>query len=467
MEKVYRGFVSSISGEGLLNGFRDIVKEKMINNDTLPVMMEHNFHGLHGELPVETDISRMDCCDYFIFIIEVFGGSIIKDAIVKPYHNGCKYKDRHILSLCDGCNGKYCSLTYVQFEYQHAKLSEKPIVVLLHEDCINEDEKIDYTSYIETSVARVEKGRRDKVSRLLNNQISSLEVTRQQEFVNIIKTAGNIIKYAQKEFSQKCDEALSKISKTLDKPEYFNLGALRYNDWLHNGLDEENEYVHLEHLGYNSENGEVLNFARGSNERQVVLRARTFNNLLDFIWEYIISEKHVEGDEMVKSSFYKSMLFSCGRKCGWDFADRNFDNFKKANRNDIKGYLEDWFKFDTQVGFGKILLNECNTGKDENGEKKLECIITIENNFSVEGEAFSERCCFIRGYFEGALKKFARKLHYGDRCKVIIDCIANEDCQRIGHGGKKCVYIATASSAVSPEKNKWKITELSNQEVQS
>jgi hypothetical protein len=222
----------------------------------------------------------------------------------------------------------------------------------------------------------------------------------------------------------------------------------------------EDGRVLMENLLYDPAKGDVRNIANGGNERQVVLRVRTFNNILSSIWKYI--NKHVEGDIEEKKSFFKEAIYSSGRNCGWDFADRNYDNFIR-NRdvgNDINKLIKKWCEFDTQVGFGILeLVRECNPAYHENGVKTLKCEISIHNNFVTEEIESSEFCCFIRGYCEGVLKYFARKSGYGDKCKIKFDCIKDNYCKREGHSGEKCEYTVMGNKNLSYEKKRWKIEE--------
>jgi hypothetical protein len=442
MSNIYRGYISSISGKGLLDKFRNTIKDKMIEADTLPIMMEHSFHGAHEKHPLETDIAEMKKSDYFIFIIEAFGGNVIGEAISRAYPTGCPYTNNQVLHFCKDCKGENCALTYVQFEYLYAMSSKKPCTVLLHKLSKKP------AKYIMECLSRFD-NKGGSIEDYLSEQINSPENTNHAKFVDIINRAGNRIEYEENDFSSKCHKAIHDAKMSL------NNFVLPY------------DYIPLKYLGYDPAEGTIINFdENGGKERQVVLRVDTFNNLLDFIWDYIKDDKHVFGETGVKQLFYESLLYSCGRKCGWDFAKRNFDSFQSPGNNNIKNFINKLCEFDTKVGFGNIKLTELSEINDK-GCKTFECVISVSKNFLANKEVETERCCFIRGYFEGAIKYFARQSGYGNRCKIHVDCKDNNVCQKKGLGGLKCEYTIYGSPTLTPEKKKWKIEEIISEEIPS
>jgi hypothetical protein len=453
-EKIYRGFLSSTSGNGILDDFRRIIKDEMIKRDTLPVMMEHNFHGTGDEMPFANTNKALESCDYYVFIIEAFGGDIIGSKIAQVHPRGCPLgASNEYLSVCKNCNEQTCNLTYVQFEYFFAVKNNKLFTVLLHESA---DKPVKYISQV--------KNRKGSSAdeNYLESQNANIDKTNQLEFIKQINKNGWIYTYNENNFNAISKDALNALEKKLTKDE--NLGAMRRNVWQRHNMQQNDTFI-MEHLGLNKKTGEVTNME--SNQRQVVFRVATFNLLLDSIFKYIMNEKLVMGDSEVKNNFYENLMYSSGRTCGEDFAERTYENFTlNANKNidKLNELIKIWCEFDTNVGFGKLELTEAFTLENSILIGKM----NISNCFISEyvGDDHPDRCWFIRGYCEGVVKVFARKLRLNGKCKVKFDCLNNhtKNCnQRIG--GDICEHNIEGRTDLSYSSYKWEIKEINSEEA--
>lgn len=106
-------------------------------NNHLPVQMEYSFQSDNKEYSIEIDKKKLREADCVIFILSYLYGEIIDDKIGNK--NECPLRENQHKN-CDSCFGpKGCKLSFTQFEYEYAKLLNKPIIVMYNKN-YNSDE---------------------------------------------------------------------------------------------------------------------------------------------------------------------------------------------------------------------------------------------------------------------------------------------------------------------------------------
>ena len=135
MEKTYKIFISSC--KRLLEKERQILSEVILMNNHLPVQMEYNFQGENKEYSVEIDMRKIKESDCIIFILSYLYGEIIGGKIGDK--SECPLKET-MHKNCDSCfEPMECKLSFTQFEYEYAKLLDKPIVVIYNKNYSSDD----------------------------------------------------------------------------------------------------------------------------------------------------------------------------------------------------------------------------------------------------------------------------------------------------------------------------------------
>lgn len=135
MDKVYRIFISSC--KRLLEKERQILSEFILMNNHFPVQMEYSFQSDNREYSIEVDKKKLEEADCVIFILSYLYGEIIEEKIGNKEE--CPLREKQHKN-CDSCfSPKGCKLSFTQFEYEYAKLLNKPIIVIFNKN-YNSDE---------------------------------------------------------------------------------------------------------------------------------------------------------------------------------------------------------------------------------------------------------------------------------------------------------------------------------------
>ncbi len=130
MEKIYRIFISSC--KRLLERERQILSEVILMSNHLPVQMEYSFQGVNKEYSIEIDKRKLQEADCVIFILSYLYGEIIGEKIGNK--DECPLRENPCKN-CDSCfDPKECMLSFTQFEYEYAKLLNKPIFVIYNKN---------------------------------------------------------------------------------------------------------------------------------------------------------------------------------------------------------------------------------------------------------------------------------------------------------------------------------------------
>lgn len=135
MKKIYRIFISSC--KRLLEKERQILSDVILMKEHLPVQMEYNFLGSNTATSIEIDMEKLREADGVIFIFNYLYGEVIGKKFENP--NICPLKERKI-KYCNSCSDlDGCVLSFTHFEYEYAKLLDKPIVVIYNPNYNDEE----------------------------------------------------------------------------------------------------------------------------------------------------------------------------------------------------------------------------------------------------------------------------------------------------------------------------------------
>lgn len=138
----------------------------------------------------------------------------------------------------------------------------------------------------------------------------------------------------------------------------------------------------------------------------------------------------------------QSMLYKLGFAASSRFAE-HFRQDRIAQRNidfNLKDWLEEWVQYDSNAGFGNMVVHELATDRHE-------AHVVIRNSFLTHGTDYGGPlpiCAFMIGYMEGLLKSFAAGLyeeHNLDRDGIRVvhesrNCFRNHQNPEIG-----CVFL--------------------------
>lgn len=130
MDKIYRIFISSC--KRLLEKERQMLSEFILMNNHLPVQMEYSFQSDNRKYSIEVDKKRLEEADCVICILSYLYGEIIEEKIGNKEECPLREKKNKNCDLCLGPKG--CKLSFTQFEYEYAKLLDKPIIVIFNKN---------------------------------------------------------------------------------------------------------------------------------------------------------------------------------------------------------------------------------------------------------------------------------------------------------------------------------------------
>jgi MinD-like ATPase involved in chromosome partitioning or flagellar assembly len=140
------------------------------------------------------------------------------------------------------------------------------------------------------------------------------------------------------------------------------------------------------------ERGEILNI---DGSRNVAFRVKTYVGLLDNFYQSFFDIADGDVERCIRS--LNRTLYDAGVSCGDAFGEGfvALDTYIKApgESNKTKN-IEQWCRFDTEAGFGKMSY------KNENSEK----ILSIENLFIMARGTTTDYTAFFTGYVIGVLK---------------------------------------------------------------
>lgn len=107
-------------------------------NNYLPVQMEYSFQSDNGDYSIEVDKKKLEEADCVIFILSYLYGEIIGEKIGNKEKCPLRKKQH---KNCDSCfNPRGCTLSFTQFEYEYAKLLNKPIIVIYNKNYKSDEE---------------------------------------------------------------------------------------------------------------------------------------------------------------------------------------------------------------------------------------------------------------------------------------------------------------------------------------
>ncbi len=159
---------------------------------------------------------------------------------------------------------------------------------------------------------------------------------------------------------------------------------------------------------------------KNDESRNIAFKVETFDNILSNIYEGVennikkISASHklnLQVEEIRKIP--KSIILDSGYKSGLNFGWVMHEIIQRKNEDfTLKKKIEEWCKFDSDVGFGKLDLVENENSKIDYGStKKLSFTIKLSDNFIVykRDENHTNLCSFIAGYIRGVLEKVTQQ----------------------------------------------------------
>ena len=231
-------------------------------------------------------------------------------------------------------------------------------------------------------------------------------------------------------FIELCPEEIPERAKNLPMKDQANAV---WHEIYRNNIDNivENRVFRIV-----KEKGEILNI---DESRNVALRVKTYVGLLNNFYQSFFDIAESDEETCIKS--LNRTLYDAGVSCGDTFGESfvALDSYIKApgESNKTKN-IEQWCRFDTEAGFGKMSY------KNENGEK----ILSIKNLFIMARGTTTDYTAFFTGYVVGVLKEILkphrlRKLSIaridetGERIEEYLDVYKD---------GEICVYPVLDSS---------------------
>ncbi len=135
MDKVYRIYISSC--KRLLEREREILSRFILSSNHLPIQMEYSFQSDNSKYSIEEDKKKLEEADCVILILSYLYGEIIKKKIGNQKECPLGKRQNKNCGSCLTTEG--CQLSFTQFEYEYAKLLNKPIVVIYNKNYKNDD----------------------------------------------------------------------------------------------------------------------------------------------------------------------------------------------------------------------------------------------------------------------------------------------------------------------------------------
>jgi hypothetical protein len=217
-------------------------------------------------------------------------------------------------------------------------------------------------------------------------------------------------------------------------------------------------YTPAYHLEFDEKTGKIFNRVGDNRERQVLLRADTFNNVLDSVYEFSLSKGVVSANAVL--DYCNELIRHGGYKCGKAFADRELPYLKKLacmesqDKTDTKleKILTAWCKFDSDAGFGKFTVLDLTVSEiDEQVVVKFK--ISLKESFVSEGlpimiknsQHRSKRCEFMRGYCIGVCDVLGTTLYRGYKFDI-EDCDKNICRFERNKDSCECIYMVVGRS---------------------
>jgi hypothetical protein len=248
------------------------------------------------------------------------------------------------------------------------------------------------------------------------------------------------------------------IPENLDKSQILEtLSDKELNSYL---LKKMN-YTPALHLSYDKRTGQLFNKTKiedaSLDERQVLLRVKTFNELLFGIYEYesLKDPKPVNEDEINKIiNHCNGLIKNCGYKCGANFADKYKNHFTKdvdkisSDIKQLKTVLRRWCVFDGNAGLGKFIITNVSKKNSATHNVQVNISVTLREDYVSYSKAryiyFSDkkfivyRCQFMKGYIEGVCDELSKEYFSNYKFKV-ISC-NKEQCRYENSDNSECKY---------------------------
>lgn len=221
-------------------------------------------------------------------------------------------------------------------------------------------------------------------------------------------------------------------------------------------ISESLNYEPAYHLKFVKETGQLYNYTEvsgnPSQERQALLRVKTFNSVLDGIYTYSLNNKQYFADDTDVFEYCDALVRKSGYMCGKRFAESEEKDFRTSvesgeKESRLKAILEKWCEFDSQAGLGNFSVSAFRVIENDGKTDGVSFEIALEKDFVSEGlpevlegrEEDSNRCQFMRGYCEGVCDVLG-KIAYPGYCFKVKKC-KPDSCRGEHPDSEKCVYV--------------------------